>query len=405
MRTLFVCALVLLALTATPLVAADPFSLTASGGGNSITANGDNLVDLAGNLIDTKDQFASLNNQNINGALRYGGLNNAVLFSRNAAGTNATLTIPSTGFTKTFSAANEDELEDQVEDFFKKNGASEYAKFLSQINKRTSIGVNDGNPLATTALLADMGFYRFGFITRNPDLEGIPLPVGFDLRLTGGVTKSTAGTDDSSDLNGYYASLGLGASLRFGDRFALSWANTFGYRSIEGAAVYQYGTTIALPIAIIPGSDGGLSWRVTPAFVGGFGGSWDLAAGGILIGGQITNSLSIHAGGWTFTMGNQIGFYNGVPIDFSDFQFETDVNQTIVKNGLQVVRDLGDGAFIDVGLAYTNLLDDAFIDNYLSSDVGVGFRLGGSVLRIGYHGEFADDFTSHGANASLVFSY
>ena len=41
--------------------------------------------------------------------------------------TSATLTIPTTGFTKTFTAANEDELEDQIEDFFKKEGADAYA--------------------------------------------------------------------------------------------------------------------------------------------------------------------------------------------------------------------------------------------------------------------------------------
>ena len=411
MPSRFVCVIVcaslplLIALAATPSFAGDPFSLTASGGGTTVTASGENVVDLAGNLIDTKDQFAPLANQTVSGSLRYGGLNDAVLFSRNGSGTSATLTIPSTGFSRTFNAANEDALEDQIRDFFEKDGASAYADFLSEINKRTSLGVNDGNPLATTALLADIGFYRFGLIARRPGDESIPLPVGFDLRVTGGVSSADAGEDDDDDLSGYYLSAGFGASWRFGDRVALSLGNTFRYRNVEGASIYQYGSTIALPIALIPGHEGGISWRIAPAFVAGFGGSWDLAAGGVLIGGQITNSLSIHAGGWTITMGNQIGFYDGVPLEFSDFRFETDISQTIVKNGVQLVRDLGDSAFFDVGVTYTNLLDDAFVDNYVSPDVGIGFRLGGSVLRIGYHGDIADNFMSHGANAALVFSY
>ena len=401
------CAFLLVALvTSSPLArAAEPFSLTASGGGTTVTATGDNIVGLAGNLIDAEDQFAALENENISGTLRYGGLNNAVLFSRNAAGTNATLTIPSTGFSRTFSAANEDELEDEIRDFFEQEGADAYADFLAEINKQTSLGVNDGNPLATTALLADMSFYRFGFITRRPGDTSIPLPTGLDLRVSGGVSDADAGNDDDEELSGSFASLGLGASFRFGDRVALTWANTFRYREVEGAAIYQYGTNLALPIALIPGNEGGLSWRIAPAFVGGFGGSWDLAAGGILVGGQITNSVSLHGGGWTLTMGNQIGIYEGVPIDVSDFRFETETSQVIVKNGLQIVRDLGDNAFIDAGVAYTNLLDDAFVEDYFSPSVGVGVRLGGSVLRIGYHGDIADVFTSHGANASLVFSY
>src|SRR5436190_3023459 len=111
MRIWFLCALVI-TLIAANVRAADPFSLSESGGGNTVTANGNNLVDLAGNLIDAKDQFATLNNQNVSANLRYGGLNNAVLLSRNAAGTNATLTIPSTGFSRTFTAANQSQLED-----------------------------------------------------------------------------------------------------------------------------------------------------------------------------------------------------------------------------------------------------------------------------------------------------
>src|SRR5688500_18296324 len=263
MRILVVSAL-LLTLIATHAVAAEPFSLTASGGGQTITATGDNVVDLAGNLMDAEEQFLALDNEDVTGSLRYGGLNNAVLFTRNAAGTNATLTIPSTGFSRTFTAANEDELEDEIRDFFEQDGADAYADFLAEINKRTSLGVNDGNPLATTPMLADMGFYRFGFITRRPGDTSVPLPAGFDLRLTGGVISAEAGDDDDSDLDGSFLGLGLGASFRFGDRVALTWANSFRYRDIEGSSIYQYGTTLALPIALIPGGEGGLSWRITP---------------------------------------------------------------------------------------------------------------------------------------------
>src|SRR2546428_8353950 len=149
----------------------EPFTLTASGGGNSVTASGHNVIDLAGNLIEMKDQFASLSGNSINGNLRYGGLNNAVQFSENGAGTSATITIPSTGFSKTFNAANEGDLRNQIEDFFKKNGASVYAKFLAQVNKQTTIGVADANPLATTALMAAASFNRLGFQSPRFDIR------------------------------------------------------------------------------------------------------------------------------------------------------------------------------------------------------------------------------------------
>jgi hypothetical protein len=195
--------------------------------------------------------------------------------------------------------------------------------------------------------------------------------------------------------------------LRFHDRVGITWASNFRYRDAEGAAIYQAGTTIAVPIAIIPSNDeSGLSWHVTPAFVGGFGGSWDLAAGGILAGGQVTSSLALRAGGWTFVLANQLGFYEGLPIDISDFRFETDTSQQILKNGVQVIRDFGENAYVDVGVAYTNLLDDAFVDNYVTADAGLTFRTGHtSGIRLGYHGDYAGEFTTHGGNVAFFLSY
>jgi hypothetical protein len=390
----------ILAAPARPALAADPFTLTAAGGSNTIKASGNNLVDIAGNLIDRKDQYAALAGTSFNGNLRYGGLNNAVLFSENAAGTSASITIPSTGFSKTFNAANQHDLRNQIEDFFKKNGAQAYADFLDQINRQTTIGVSDGNPLATTALMADASFNRFGFQAPRFDIGEGPRLGGFEIDAAGGMA-------DTDDGDGYYASLGVGNTFRLADRIGLSLNLDFRYRDIEGAAVYQIVNTDALPILLIApdNRDHGLSWTLTPAFVIGFGGSWDLAAGGVPIGGQITSSLAYRAGGWTFVLANQYGYYGGLPIDLSDFRFETSVDQQIVKNGVQVIRTFG-SAFVDAGVSYTNLLNDARIDGYLTPSVGVGFRFGSaSGIRVGYHGDFADGFTTNGGDVELFINF
>jgi hypothetical protein len=378
----------------------DPFTLTAQGGPITASANGDNLVDLIDNLIKSEVQFTPLANHAFVGSLRYGELDNAVLFSRNASGTSATLTIPSTGFTRTFTAANEDDLEDEVREFFEKDGGGAYAGFLRELGRQTSLGVNDGNPLATTATLADLGFYRFGYRPRIAGDAPIKLPGGWDIRLLGGVSETDA-------FDGWYAGFGIGKNWRLGDRIGITWASNFRYRDVEGSSIYQTGTTIGVPIAIIPGREAdGISWHVTPAFVTGFGGSWDLAAGGFLAGGQITSSVALRAGAWTFVVANQFGFYEGLPIDISDFRFETDTSQQILKNGVQVIRDLGENAYIDVAAAYTNLLDNAFVDNYVTADAGVTLRTGRtSGIRLGYHGDYSDEFTTHGGNVAFFFSY
>src|SRR5688572_1706192 len=243
----------------------DPFTLTAQGGPFTAAASGDNVVDLIDNLIVSEGEFAPLEQSAFTASLRYGELNDAVRLTQNASGTSATLTIPSTGFTRTFNAANEDDLEDQIEEFFREDGADAYADFLAETARRTSLGVNDGNPLATTSTLADLGFYRFGYRVRIPGDEPIRLAGGWDVRLLGG----------------WFAGLGFGKNWRLSDTVGITWASNFRYRDVEGASVYQVGTTIGVPIALITSDEeSGLSWHVTPAFVGGFGGSWDLAAGG-----------------------------------------------------------------------------------------------------------------------------
>ena len=384
----------------TPARAEELFSITATGGPLTLSSDQSNVIDLFSDFVLSEAEFAPGANNALAASLRYGEMENAILVTRNASGTGATLAIPSTGFTRSFVATNEDDLEDQIEEFLESEGAGAYAAFLRETTRQTSLGVNDGNPLATTAILADLGFYRFGYRPRIAGDAPIRLAGGWDVRLLGGVSQTEA-------FDGWFAGVGLGKNWRLSDNVGITWASNFRYRDVEGASVYQVGTTLGVPIAIIAGPDeDGISWHVTPAFVGGFGGSWDLAAGGFLAGGQITSSLALRAGGWTFVLANQAGFYEGLPIDISDFTFETDTNQQILKNGLQVIRDLGEDAYIDGGLALTNLLDDAFIDDYISADLGVTFRTGEtSGIRLGYHGDFSDEFDTHGGNASLFFSY
>src|ERR1051326_8730030 len=116
-----------------PAYGADPFSLTAqtsSGPPLTITGTSQTLPDLIAHAFDTEDQFAALSGRAFTVSLRYGGIANAATFSRNAAGTSATLTIPSQNFTKNFTAANEGDLKDQLRDFFIKNSPNAYSKFL-----------------------------------------------------------------------------------------------------------------------------------------------------------------------------------------------------------------------------------------------------------------------------------
>src|SRR6185437_14268168 len=166
-------------------------------------------------------------------------LNNAVIVTKNAADTSATLTIPSIGFTKTFTGTNSKDLEKQILDFARKDGAHVYGNFIRSLNATTDLGVTDGNPLATTALLANQSFLQFGLQPAPvPPGEGIPNPL--DQVATSNIRFDfSAGYSHTHTGSGYYATGAFSLGFKFGDRVALVFDTPFSYRNVQGADVYN----------------------------------------------------------------------------------------------------------------------------------------------------------------------
>ncbi|HLL90446.1 MAG TPA: hypothetical protein VK324_14195, partial [Tepidisphaeraceae bacterium] len=209
------------ALAATASPAADElFGVTAVGtNGETVRVTGSSLVDLVEDLVESEDQFRQLEDAGFTGNLTYAGIRNAVQVSRNAEKTRATLRVPSIGLTKTFTGTNEDELDDEIEDYILREGASEWGQFLAQVNRRTTVGVTDGNPLATTAVLSDSTYARFG-LRPSPIGAGnvVRLSNGGEFRvdLAGGQATADAGGD------GTFAAVTLSTMFRFTDWLGLS---------------------------------------------------------------------------------------------------------------------------------------------------------------------------------------
>ena len=113
-------------------------------------------------------------------------------------------------------------------------------------------------------------------------------------------------------------------------------------------------------------------------------------------------SKAVRAAPFTFILGNQISFYEGFPIDVGEFDFETDLSQQVLKNGLRVAYEVNSALQIDVGVTYTNFLNEAAVDSYLTPSAGVLFRMGeNSGIRLGYRGDFGTDYTAHGGGATF----
>lgn len=382
---------------------------TTSGTPLSQAIGGSNLIDLGDNLIKAEGDFAKFDNRDISASLDYAGVKDAVRATVNASGTRAVLDIPSTGLHKVFTAANRDQLQDQVEDFIKKDGADEWAKFLREIDGRSFVSVTDGNPQAATAMMANDPFYRFGMHARwteeirDGDLRTTPdSPFTFEAR--GGRVLTGAG-------DGWYAEGSLGTAIPIGDRLALSFSLPFMYRTIEDADAYNLGGTIGLPILLIApklDADNSFAWQITPFGATAGSVSPDFVSGGWIAGGGVTNVFSLRLTDTTISLASEFAAFGGQPVSYQDFRFEPDVDSQILKNGIRITHWFSRGLGAYAGTAYTNFLKTAAVDSYFTPEAGIDLRLGErGVLQLGFIGDFAPqgDYRTYGADVALRFSF
>ena len=192
--------------------------------------------------------------------------------------------------------------------------------------------MTDGNPLAATAVFANDAFTQFGLV---PNVSQAPIAsVG---RATIGL-QGGGGAYSAKDANGSFADIDLNVGVRLIDQVALAVSIPFEYRTVGGTSSWIMGLNIGVPVTIIShdsGSDG-FGWQVTPwASIGG-GVNTALLSGGGVYGGGGTSSLAYQMGPLTFTLADQIGYDSGFGFQLYNIDFNTPVNQWILKNGVRV---------------------------------------------------------------------
>jgi hypothetical protein len=276
-------------------------------------------------------------------------------------------------------------------------------EFQRVSNDRTPFGVTDGNPQAATAFMSNDAFKHFGL---EPTLQMAAKEHNdFEIGLEGG-----GGAISTKSIDESYATADLYMGWRFTDTVGLSISLPFEYRNTRGVATYIGGINLALPITIIDGHKGDISWAVTPwGLITGIGASVKLAQGGYLFGGGVTSNFNKKWGDLTLTLGDQIAYNAGFPIAYSsEFEFEQNISQFILKNGVKTSYDFSKKCFVDAGVTYTNFLNGAYTDNYFTFTTGVGFRIGtAGEFRVGYVGDadFSNQYYTYGGEVALYFSF
>jgi hypothetical protein len=387
--------------------AGDLFQVTAAGGNTSISSGSSSLLGLVENLSNNTNQFEPLANKSFNATLTYAGIKNAFTFQQsftNSGSRVINFQVPSVGVNQTFTSAN-GSLDSQLRDYLKKDGLAALTEFQANVGQNSFAGIIDGNPMATTALLADAGYQEFALHEAPVDLNG------FRSTEDGGghfLTRFwiSSGAISTAGVSGAYVDFTFASELHFNDVFALSFTTPLRYEALHSADIFMGGEIVGLPINLIPARGGWLTWTLTPAVQGGLGGSQDFVSGGLMYGGQIDSSLSANFAGFTFTLADGISYDHGADIGIAGYDFNTHVNQWIFKNGLQASKSFGN-FFVDASGTWTDFLHQAYVPGYFTPEVGCGFAFGPNHncgIRIGFQGNYGEHFNSTGGNILLYLS-
>lgn len=439
-------ALIALAALAGTLHAEDLFRVQVTQIGNpanSLLVTGNTLPDLVSDLADQQGLFSGFSNVPFASSLTYAGIPDAVAVSYNpTGGTNGgeLITITSllgTTQTFTFDEANGN-LGNQLEDFFVKDNPGTISDFLQAVARRSLVAVTDGNPLASTARAADLKWRYFGLssdLTLQPHvLRGIypdsTLVPDSYIDPAGGLTAAgddpTASTRyDGSRLisridfqynateaegfeaNGY--TISTSTEFILFDAASIAFSSYINYTQLEDADVFHGGFAVDLPIRIIQpdiGTDSGFWLTLIPGTSFNASGSYDLAAGGILWSGGATLATGVDFGRLRFAGAAQYTVHRSVNIEYDDYEFDPGVEQEILKLGAKVSYIIAEPLVLETGVTWTDFLQDAAVDNYLTPHAGVALVFSnGAALRLSGKADLADNFDRYAGELAFVLPF
>ncbi len=414
--------------------------VTESGGPLSLSAGGSSLPDLVSDLADQSGAFDDFDGLAFSAMLDYGEIADAISVTFDPTGGSLggnLFTIDNLegfGGPIVFDEADGD-LGNQLEDFFLQDNPDAIGQFLSAIAEQSLLAITDGNPASATARSADYRFERFGLgrdLTLNPgmlasrfpnsglvtpadpgdvdgDLESAPTGNPFSgfgrsgserfggKRIFGRIDLSYEDIE-VGDFEGFAASLATSTEFVIIDRLSLVIGGRFTYQAIEDADSFQSGLHVDVPIRMIEplSPDGGFFWDITPGASLDSVASIDLAAGGTLYSFGTTTRVGYQTPKFSITGAAQYTVHESITLKFDDYEFDPNVSQQIGKVGIRAAfRPVADFE-IDGGVTYTDFIEDAAVDDYVSPMAGVSFASGnGFNIRGGWQGDFADDFTRH----------
>lgn len=386
------------------------FRAEATNGVVRISEGNASMLALLDRAIRREGEFAALAGTDYTASLTFLGVPNAIGIDLNAAGTVATLSMPSIRFSQDFTGADEDEVRGRIKAFLKREGADIIARLRSATRAVSAAGVTDGNPDANTATAARSIFFTQGLTSAGELVFGPgDVPTGRN-RAGFSVTGRTAEMEIAGE---HYTATKLGFSaelinLRLSERVGLEMPISADYVEIAGTEIYGGGVFLALPIRIqVQDTARALGWRLTPVAGGQTRVSFDAVSGAITWHAGLVNTLDYRVNRRLIvSLINQASYHEGLPIALRGFTFESDVNQVILKNGVRAVTPLGKRGHGGIHYVHTDFMRVAAIDAYHTAGVTVDARLGESLAAgVVLESDWADGYRSAGGRLQVQWRW
>ena len=373
------------------------------------TREASSLPDLLEVFLNQKDEFAIFENEDWVADLTYLGLPEAFQVTADKDGTDVVIESDLTGLEVDFTGADRDAVADDVEEWFEDEGAAAVSEVEAEVAKVSALAITDGNPLATTARLANRAFRAFGFYNSTAAYLGsedgeFAINIGAHFDFSSFSVDAPSGTADGDQ---FAITLPFQVDLPW-KNIVIKGVGSFEITDMEGTEIYGGGYQVGVPIEIVEDyKDLGISWTLSPNLGLEGRGAYDVATGGLLVQYGLTSRVDYVVNEKLVIASiNQLSTYSTIPIIVGDLRLDPDVNQVIFKNGILASYLFYPAFTVDAFLINTAFLEDAAVDNYNTLGIDAYLKVTGSFnVSVSLDYTLADDFddTRLGFAASCKF--
>lgn len=384
---------------------------TDAGSPVTVRSGGTNLFDFISAIVGGNGAFQSIDTRAYSAGMTFLGVPDAIRFTRNSTGTAVTMTLAPIGFNRTFTGPNETSVDDQIDAFFESEGGATIAAFLKAIAKSSPIAVTDGNPTAATAIAAQSVFAGQGFTSADefgaafdPDSSEASKSKfgGINLGLNAGTFEAGGFEGKIYDVSGTILNFG-GEKVRF-----LVPIN-FNFLEFDaGSKVGGAGINLVLPIRFkVMSKENPWNWRLTPLAGVSVRGSVDLGSLSPLWQAGVVNTLDYKvAPKLVFSIVNQFTMHRSIAIAYDGLDFDPDIDQQILKNGVRFVTPLSRRFILDGFAVDTRFMKDAAVKQFWSFGGSLSFRATQRWnLVLGANYDTGDNFKAYSGGLSSAWKW